>query len=175
MHYYALVEIPPGAEDIDAAVGAAMEPHRETDDGSGIWDWWSIGGRWTGHLSDYEPRTDRRNMKVCWLCHGTGRRDDEAADAWRAEHPDYDYGCNGCESTGIQVKFASHWVRHEGDVTYRGLLDDSQAPFTLITGGRAFSKEHWDGDNFIDTTGELEAAWSSLDPGTRLVVVDYHC
>lgn len=172
MHYYALVEIPLDAEDIDAAVEAAMEPHRETDDG-GIWDWWTIGGRYTGCLTGYEPRSDRRNMKVCWLCHGTGRRSDSTAAAWRTTNPDY--GCNGCDSTGIEVKWPSDWVQYEGDISYRGLLDDSHRPFTLITGGRVFSKDVWDGQDFVDTTGELEAAWSAMDPGTRLVVVDYHC
>ena len=41
------------------------------------WDWWSVGGRWTGSLDEgYDPYKDSRNMHECWLCKGTGKRSD---------------------------------------------------------------------------------------------------
>jgi len=48
------------------------------------WDWWAIGGRWTGafHKEDYDPRTDERNIEVCRLCSGSGARTDELALGW---------------------------------------------------------------------------------------------
>lgn len=86
-----------------------------------------------------------------------------------------DYGCNGCDSTGIEVKWPTQWRRHDGDITLRGLLDDdSDKPFTLIGGGKAYTKDTWNGDDFVDTSGELDAAWAALSPDTRLVVVDCH-
>jgi len=42
---------------------------------SAKWDWWEIGGRWTGELdSKYDPRKDPRNIVPCSLCDGTGDR-----------------------------------------------------------------------------------------------------
>jgi hypothetical protein len=58
----------------------------------GYWDWFVIGGRWTGALDpEYDPSADDRNFAKCNLCEGTGKRPD-------MEVPK---GCNGCEGTGI--------------------------------------------------------------------------
>jgi hypothetical protein len=41
------------------------------------WDWWSIGGRWTGALvEDYDPAKDIENQEWCNTCGGTGSRED---------------------------------------------------------------------------------------------------
>ena len=73
---------------------------------NGKWDWWTIGGRWTGHLRpDYDPYKDPRNLKTCWLCHGTGKRDDELGRNFRLKDPTYT--CNGCNGSGQEVVFAS--------------------------------------------------------------------
>jgi hypothetical protein len=42
------------------------------------WDWYAIGGRWTGMYSDYEPYLDPKNWSVCDLCGGTGFRSDKS-------------------------------------------------------------------------------------------------
>jgi hypothetical protein len=43
----------------------------------GKWDWWQIGGRWTGALTqDYDPTKDIENQEWCDLCGGTGNRPD---------------------------------------------------------------------------------------------------
>lgn len=40
------------------------------------WDWWVIGGRWTGVFKpDYNAYTDPQNQRTCDLCNGLGRRD----------------------------------------------------------------------------------------------------
>lgn len=81
----------------------------------GRWDWWQIGGRWTGAWSSwYTPELDERNREQCWLCHGTGQRDDELGRAHRIESPGY--SCNGCRGSGISEKWPTQWVAHEGDV-----------------------------------------------------------
>jgi hypothetical protein len=57
------------------------DPECEECDGSGWtkttynpkskWDWWQIGGRWTGWLDpDYEPGMDPRNLGPCTRCGG---------------------------------------------------------------------------------------------------------
>ena len=149
-----------------------MRPFVEaTEDGeyndSGFWDWYQIGGHWTGFLSagDYDPTKDRRNMERCWLCGGSGRRE------WQGELADF---CNACDSTGIAIKHASQWVTYPGDVVKRSHVTDETRPYTLVTGGRAFHKSTWNGEDFDDTSGELDAAFASLSPEATLVVVDYH-
>lgn len=34
------------------------------------WDWYQVGGRWTGFLSDYNPLDDPNNVKECFHCQG---------------------------------------------------------------------------------------------------------
>lgn len=63
MHSYALVEIPADATDVEEAVAAAMSPHCMVGpEGelieTGLWDWYRIGGRWTGVLGDDGPLAD---------------------------------------------------------------------------------------------------------------------
>jgi hypothetical protein len=73
------------------------------------WDWWTIGGRWTGKLLiGYEPAEDKDNYKKCWMCHATGTRPDanypEGEHSCRkpspAGHPVIGKGCNVCLGTG---------------------------------------------------------------------------
>lgn len=64
-----------------------------------VWDWYVIGGRWTGTLTGYDPTKDERNIEVCRLCSGTGDRKD-------LELPDWKKECNGCNGTGKCVKFS---------------------------------------------------------------------
>jgi len=76
------------------------------------WDWWTIGGRWTGHLSiGYELVADRDNYERCWLCNGSGTRADgmdcsHCRESSLAGHPVVGRGCNACGGTGWQLKSA---------------------------------------------------------------------
>jgi len=78
------------------------------------WDWWTIGGRWTGKLLiGYDPSEDKDNYEKCWLCHNTGTRpdanyapDNDLRKPSRAGHPVIGKGCNGCMGTGWQLKHA---------------------------------------------------------------------
>jgi hypothetical protein len=40
------------------------------------WDWYTVGGRWTGFLATngYDPSKDENNIEDCDLCQGTGDR-----------------------------------------------------------------------------------------------------
>ncbi len=70
-----------------------------------VWDWYVIGGRWTGLLTGYEPEKDPRNIETCSLCKGTGTRTDwlkSTSPEWVKECN----GCNGCLGTGKSVKFS---------------------------------------------------------------------
>lgn len=76
-----------------------------SDYGEGrVWDWYEIGGRWTGQLDGYEPDKDPINYEKCDLCEGTGVREDmEVKD-----------GCNACAGKGVRLKW--QFAPHENDV-----------------------------------------------------------
>lgn len=70
------------------------------------WDWYQIGGRWTGVLvPNYNPNEDPANQETCFLCHGTGKRTDM----------DVEGGCNGCKGTGVATKWPTQW-KSVGDI-----------------------------------------------------------
>jgi len=77
------------------------------------WDWWVIGGRWTGCLDGYDPRVDPANIETCDLCSGSGVRPD-GLDLFGADWVKWANGCNGCSGTGKSVAFS--FQPHSGDV-----------------------------------------------------------
>jgi len=66
------------------------------------WDWYCVGGRWTGFLdfSGYDPCEDPDNYEKCHLCEGTGKRA-EPPEAGAGSYP-----CNGCDGSGKSLKFS---------------------------------------------------------------------
>lgn len=114
--------------DIERAVSHQMEPFDENGKwfrkGS-RWDWWTIGGRYTGRFAEpgYDPTSDPRNLGTCFLCKGTGKRDDELG--YRARQADPNYSCNGCGGKGKSVKFSSEWVP-VGNVARRADLSEER-------------------------------------------------
>jgi hypothetical protein len=70
-----------------------------------VWDWYQIGGRWTGTLTGYDPEKDPRNHETCDDCDGTGFRCDSLGNENRAEDPTYT--CNGC---GLYDETKKVWV-----------------------------------------------------------------
>lgn len=106
MHYGVLVLLEPSETPVDLVLEEVLAPY-----GGKEWDWWQIGGRWTGILDGYEPTKDPQNWEQCNLCHGTGTR-----------HGMKEGDCNGCtEHTkygcpiGTRVKWPAHYVSHGGD------------------------------------------------------------
>lgn len=82
------------------------------------WDWWCVGGRYSGKFSALDPTKDPRNQRTCFICNGTGRRDDDLGRGARLINPDYT--CNGCDGTGKDLKPASQWVQEGNQIC----LDD---------------------------------------------------
>jgi len=87
------------------------------------WDWWVIGGRWTGEHDGYRPDKDPVNMKDCTCCNGTGDRPEwvtyvngvrtflndrglSTDEEWSRQCN----GCNGCHGTGreVSMSYADH-------------------------------------------------------------------
>lgn len=47
---------------LEDAVQEAMGPSEES--GGGFWDWYQIGGRWTGTFDGYDPDTDPNKARA---------------------------------------------------------------------------------------------------------------
>jgi hypothetical protein len=134
-HFCTLVLIPQGCPEPEKKVAELLAPYSENGewfaDGS-RWDWWQIGGRWTGVMSDYRPEDDPENHESCELCGGCGLRTDEIGNHHREIDPDYK--CNGCDGKGWKVKWPTQWKT----VTEKDVVPVSQVPpeftsFALVT------------------------------------------
>jgi hypothetical protein len=70
------------------------------------WDWWMIGGRWTGHFKPgYDADKDPTKREICRLCAGTGTRTDMTVAN----------GCNGCQGSGVTTTWPTQWKAMESD------------------------------------------------------------
>lgn len=111
----AIVEV----DGLETALEWQMEPFSENRDDGGWfadgtrWDWYQIGGRYTGNLDGYDPYADPANEEICKLCAGTGIRPNgkqQFGEDWFIACN----GCNGChgkgKSTALQLK------HHRGDI-----------------------------------------------------------
>lgn len=133
-HYLAVVLVPRDTTDIEEAVTELLAPYDEgdPDNGDTKWDWWQIGGRWTGTFDPrYNPRTDPANMETCWLCKGTGMRNDRGGEELRAENSQFT--CNGCEGTGKSLRWPTSWEPFAGDVMPVAKLPKNIEVFAIVT------------------------------------------
>jgi hypothetical protein len=123
MHSAVLVIVPQ-----DGFVADALAPFRDVE-----FDYYVIGGRFTGLFDGYDPRQDSDNYETCVLCNGTGRRlelpspiqtSTLEAGQWirqmdysrtTREYMESLGGCNGCEGKGIHLKPSSDWKPYERD------------------------------------------------------------
>src|SRR5687767_12621685 len=114
MSHYSCFVLIPEKGDVETEVNRLMEPyHEETNERGGFWDWFQIGGRWSGALDGYNPDEDPRNIKTCDLCEGTGTRLDWPANT-TADWITQCNGCNGCKGTGKQVVWPTSFATHDG-------------------------------------------------------------
>jgi hypothetical protein len=143
-------EIDSAQADVEQEQHAAMMAHPDCDradpdctdcHGSGTfrstrnpkarWDWFQVGGRWTGTFTAYEPEKDGANAETCFLCLGTGLRDDALGEQMRREDPEYK--CNGCKGTGRAVKWPTGWKKYDGDMMPVSMLPRDFVPYALVT------------------------------------------
>jgi hypothetical protein len=171
MHYHAEVLIK-DLVNIEDSIEKAMEPFKETwkeEEISGFWDWWQIGGRWTGIKSGYKPSEDPRNIEECPYCNGTGTRTDMVVEN----------GCNACHGKGKKVKWPTEWVEYQGDVCHVNEVKEDLTCHTMILGEKALLEDEWNGETWVD--GKLKGRKVKdilkeygITEG-YLVTVDYHC
>lgn len=127
---HAAVIVAPSLEQINRmgtenAVAWEMEPFQEEswfEDGS-RWDWYQVGGRFTGLLTGYDPYTDPANQETCEICAGSGIRPggkEQFGEEWFKGCN----GCNGCHGTGKRVAYRLQ--KHCGDILQVKRLDLEQ-------------------------------------------------
>lgn len=166
MHFSALVIIEnPDERPIDEQVSDVMDQHKH------LWDWYQIGGRWSGLADRYEPDKDPQHIVECRLCGGTGTRPDMVvAD-----------GCNGCLGTGKHTTWPTEWKRHDGDVFPIAQLTEGamRNVHTVLSGSDEFLSERYEpwrpsGETFVKQD-KPSAEWlKSYYENATAVVVDFH-
>ena len=102
-----------------------------THNEQGKWDWYCIGGRWTGWATKSDPAADPENYEPCWVCGATGLRND--APGTQARQADPDYTCNGCRGSRQMLRFPSKWKRVESDISPVASLRSDSSPHAIIT------------------------------------------
>lgn len=184
-----LVDEPLTREQADEAVTPLLAPYDENGEwfaeGS-RWDWWVVGGRWTGALDpDYDPLTDPRNTEVCDLCSGTGTRPDGLA-RFGAEWVKSTNGCNGCGGKGTRVAFSL--AEHERDVRpVAELPEGSFVPGAVVTPdgrwheqgragfwGMTIEDEEGNGEKPAEVWAAAVKAMLEQHPEATAVIVDCH-
>lgn len=112
-HFVCLIVTP--SKPTQADLSRILAPYKE-DQNETKWDWWVIGGRWSGYFTPgYDPFNDPDNLEVCGCCAGTGvRKDSIAVNAGmhtkiinKPGHPRHGQKgwCNACDGTGKRLKF----------------------------------------------------------------------
>jgi hypothetical protein len=184
MHYFGAAVAPSDTtrELAEKVIDPILAPHQEwqksEDDYGGVWDWYVVGGRWTGEWATYDPWEDPDNQEICRTCNGTGERPG-GKEQFGAEWYVWCHGCNGCSGTGTHVKFAPDFKPCTDDVlsVKQFLSGEYRLPYTLfLPGGEVLQKETFETDNVIDPKW-LIAVRNALKPylDEMLVIVDYHC
>lgn len=169
-HFAVLVLSDDGSE---KAIKALLAPYDEDGEwfGDGSrWDWWHIGGRFTGLFDLYDATKDPANSETCNLCNGTGVRPngkEQFGEAWFKQTN----GCNGCSGTGISVKWPTQWAAHSGDTMLAGVLPEPGSwrffPSAIVTPDGEWherARMGWFGATLPDEDGKEEKAediWQS--------------
>ncbi len=143
----------------------------------GRWDWYQIGGRWTGHFDGYDPAKDPDNMETCEICNGRGSLLDRSGKL---------VACNGCsvkaagDGKGRALKWPTQWGFRMGDTILTSELADRKLEeistyAVLAPDGKWTEKKTWDGEDFVENP---EAGWfrEALEGWGKhtAVIVDYH-
>ena len=177
MHASCLVVLPAAAGDmIEEAVRAVMEPYNEENHRCGWWDWYQIGGRWTGSLDGYDPETDPEKQETCDLCSGTGKRPG-ALEEFGAEWYASVNGCNGCHGKGMRTMWPTQWPQRDGDCQPVEKVPVDFIPHSMIdSDGYASHRTVWSGHAILEDEKWEEHFRKALshEAGNLAVIVDYH-
>lgn len=177
MHYTVLVILPKDHDHLNTledVVGQLLERFKDEE-----WDWWQIGGRWTGSISSkpYDPRTDARNLEQCQFCEN-GVTTSAIAEQFPAYQEHIGQTCPQCNGTGERVKWPTQWAPYLGDVEHVELIPDGFKPYAVCDGTNWWGSERYlppDPNHPIGRFEKVELPdWRSTFAGRLAVVVDCH-
>lgn len=145
MHYFVTVLVPRTEKDIEAAVEKILAKTEGKK-----WDWFQIGGRWTGVYDGYDANKDPKNWETCSLCQGTGTRRDAVVMAGGGVKEGF---CNGCSHhakeyglpVGKAIKWPTQWEQRSGDIASVEVAETKDLPHSIVTpfGVWHEAKEDW--------------------------------
>ena len=153
MHFLTYVLIPASTPDPKAEVDALMGKYNSQEYKGGFWNWYQIGGRWTGFLSGYDPEKDPANIEGNYTKAGIVEK---------------------------RVKWPTAWAKHDGDIQPAAVaLAKDDVPNHLVTSDEnVLAYETWNGHDWIVNAGYEEAVKLALEKavaaGEQVVVVDCH-
>ena len=157
---------------LEEKVAETMGPTSDfnSKDGGGFWDWYQIGGRWSGIFDGYDPTKDEQNTEVCQSCRGTGRSTSGKLH------------CIPCDGKGRVVKWPTEWARHNGDVMPIDRLTREQVIrfYRVVTPREVFESERYEpwceeGESNFQKQQLPSADWLKTEfAGYLCVVVDNH-
>lgn len=151
-HFSCLVILPKSIntktiEAVEPTITRLLAPFDERDEWAregSHWDWWSIGGRYTGHLDGYDPSKDPKNIVPCDLCNRTGVRRDAVGvankfpehelPAAQAKLVGHTHGwCNGCDGNGTRSVWPTQFQARDGDVQFLRDVRPDWTPCACVT------------------------------------------
>lgn len=157
MSHFSVLVITDPRDDVEETVTRLLAPYDEQGEWfreESHWDWWVIGGRWTGYLDPaYDPYTDPANYVHCKWCQGTGVTPQAVADEYPAYQHNVGKPCIQCATTsdGEPKPFPGKMLRwdlvpHPGDrgLPVKEVIERGVKPtFALVTPDGAW---HQSGD-----------------------------
>lgn len=107
------------------------------------WDWWVVGGRWTGLWKEgFNPDLDPNNYEPCTYCRCTGSRGGSEGmllteEKFKRECPyvvkEGATGCNVCLGTGYARKFSAHYNPVDEDTLPCPMVPRDKGTFAILT------------------------------------------
>lgn len=165
MHYSAIVIVPDDVDSVEEAVGALMAPWNEntiySEKRDAYWDWYQIGGRFTGMFDDYDPGKDPANFDP----NGTVQVDEKLEPIPGA----------------ARLKWPTQWKTHPGDIVPVSRVPKDIQVCAILTPEPTFHvRERWVRD---EKCWREDPEWPNLmhdlltryADGHYAVAVDYHC
>lgn len=184
-----LVDRPINRAEAEAAVEPLLAPYNENGEwfreGS-RWDWWVIGGRFSGLLDNYDPDTDPANIQTCEFCEGTGTTTVGVALRYPVYKEWVGQTCIQCQGTGKVPVWPTQRIDYEHDVLPVARLDPAtmELPLAVVTSDGKWHEEAtmgWFGMTRPDEPEMGDDQWRRVisglfaeHPNATAVVVDCH-
>jgi len=137
----------------------------------GFYDWYQIGGRWTGaHDKNFKPSDDENNLEDCQHCDGTNSIDEPLivdTDSLEDEsNTEIAASCPHCNNKGKVLKWPTQWARFHGDIISVEKAADDLKCCTLIVDDEVWHEQE-------DRTVKQILKEYGITSG-YLITIDYH-